>query len=90
MDQRWVLSKRPVVIVGNSLHREDAVDEARAFVAKYQLPAISSLASKGIITPLLPTTPIVIASGSKIIRGSREVGAKPEPSQRTAIQAMCM
>jgi N2-(2-carboxyethyl)arginine synthase len=40
---------RPVVIVGNSLHREDAVAETRTFIAKYQLPTISSLASKGII-----------------------------------------
>ncbi|WP_394821535.1 thiamine pyrophosphate-binding protein [Pendulispora albinea] len=45
-----VKAERPVVIVGNSLHREDAVAEARAFVAKYQIPAVSSLASKGIIS----------------------------------------
>jgi acetolactate synthase-1/2/3 large subunit/N2-(2-carboxyethyl)arginine synthase len=44
-----VKAERPVVIVGNSIHREDAVAEARAFVAKYQLPTVSSLASKGIV-----------------------------------------
>ncbi len=44
-----VRAKRPLAIVGNSLIREDAVNEARAFVAKYALPSVSSLASKGVI-----------------------------------------
>lgn len=42
-------AERPLLIVGNSLVREDAVAEVRAFVEKYQLPTVSSLASKGII-----------------------------------------
>jgi len=44
-----VKAERPLVIVGNSLIRDDAVAETRAFVEKYQLPTVSSLASKGIV-----------------------------------------
>jgi acetolactate synthase-1/2/3 large subunit/N2-(2-carboxyethyl)arginine synthase len=40
-------AQRAVAVVGNTVFRENAVTEFRAFVRKYNLPVVSSLASKG-------------------------------------------
>jgi len=42
-------AKKPMVLVGNLLFRENAVDEFKKFVEKWQLPVGTTLASKGVL-----------------------------------------
>jgi acetolactate synthase-1/2/3 large subunit/N2-(2-carboxyethyl)arginine synthase len=47
-------SKRPVAIAGNAIFREGATAELTAFVERFGIPVVSTLASKGVLPPAHP------------------------------------
>jgi N2-(2-carboxyethyl)arginine synthase len=70
-DLKWLAStlrraKRPMALVGNLVIREGACEELRDFVERWQLPVMTSLASKGVLPE---THPLYIGAVNKYLDG---------------------
>jgi acetolactate synthase-1/2/3 large subunit/N2-(2-carboxyethyl)arginine synthase len=70
-DLQWLAgeirrARRPMALAGNLVIREDACAELRAFVERWQVPLVTSLASKGVLPE---THPLYIGAVNKYLDG---------------------